>query len=412
MKTTLAAASGLLVLWGWLSASPSAKDPPPAPAETRWWKGNTHTHTLWSDGNAAPEWVVDWYRKHGYHFLVLSDHNILSEGEKLFPVQADGRLTAQNVSELQRRFGADRVDLRGEGEALAMRLWTLSELRAEFEAPDRFLLVQGEEVTDQFERHPVHVNALNLREVIAPAGGASLRATLQNNIDAILDQGRRLGRPVLAHINHPNFGWGLSWEDVAAVQGDRFFEVYNGHSAVRNHGDAEHPSTEQMWDLALTQRLTRTRLGLLHGVATDDSHDYFSWGVGKTNPGRGWLMVRASELSAAALIGALHRGDFYASSGVEVDFQHDAEAYRVEVHAEPGLRYRIRFLGTRRQDGATGPPGELLAEQEATQARYEFHGDEVYVRAEVISSRLHPNPYAHGDPEKAWLPPRAVEPGG
>jgi hypothetical protein len=28
-------------------------------AEPRWWKGNTHTHTLWSDGDGAPELVVD-----------------------------------------------------------------------------------------------------------------------------------------------------------------------------------------------------------------------------------------------------------------------------------------------------------------------------------------------------------------
>src|SRR2546427_361419 len=52
------------------------------PREKLWYKGNTHTHTLWSDGDAPPEWAVDWYKSHGYQFLVLSDHNILQEGEK------------------------------------------------------------------------------------------------------------------------------------------------------------------------------------------------------------------------------------------------------------------------------------------------------------------------------------------
>ena len=52
-----------------------------APTEWQWFKGNTHTHTLWSDGDAAPEVAAAWYRDHGYDFLVLSDHNILSEGE-------------------------------------------------------------------------------------------------------------------------------------------------------------------------------------------------------------------------------------------------------------------------------------------------------------------------------------------
>ena len=44
----------------------------------RWFKGNTHTHTLWSDGNDFPETAADWYKSKGYDFLVLSDHNVCS----------------------------------------------------------------------------------------------------------------------------------------------------------------------------------------------------------------------------------------------------------------------------------------------------------------------------------------------
>ena len=36
----------------------------------RWYKGNTHTHTLNSDGDSTPDDVVRWYREHGYQFLV------------------------------------------------------------------------------------------------------------------------------------------------------------------------------------------------------------------------------------------------------------------------------------------------------------------------------------------------------
>ena len=32
----------------------------------RWWKGNLHTHTLWSDGDDYPEMVLDWYKSRGY----------------------------------------------------------------------------------------------------------------------------------------------------------------------------------------------------------------------------------------------------------------------------------------------------------------------------------------------------------
>ena len=41
---------------------------PPAPAagSLRWFKGNTHTHTLNSDGDSSPDDVVRWYRDHRY----------------------------------------------------------------------------------------------------------------------------------------------------------------------------------------------------------------------------------------------------------------------------------------------------------------------------------------------------------
>ena len=50
--------------------------------QSGWFKGNLHTHTLWSDGDDYPEMVVDWYKGHGYNFLALSDHNVLQEGQR------------------------------------------------------------------------------------------------------------------------------------------------------------------------------------------------------------------------------------------------------------------------------------------------------------------------------------------
>gem|GEM_PF-5552938 len=64
------------------SSHPCFPDPrtdlPTAHAQQpKWFKGNTHTHSLWSDGNDFPEMITDWYKRHGYNFLAISDHNIL-----------------------------------------------------------------------------------------------------------------------------------------------------------------------------------------------------------------------------------------------------------------------------------------------------------------------------------------------
>src|SRR5262245_27795400 len=98
-------------------------------AQLRWYRGNTHTHTLNSDGDSTPDEVVRWYRENGYQFLVLTDHNFLT-----------------SVDGLNALHGADQ----------------------------KFLVVKGEEVTTQFENKPIHINGLSVDRLVQPLGGASV----------------------------------------------------------------------------------------------------------------------------------------------------------------------------------------------------------------------------------------------
>ncbi len=99
-----------------------------------WLKGNLHTHTTESDGDASPEYVASWYREHGYDFLVLSDHN---------------HVTILDEADSQ------------PGE------WPL--------------LIPGEEVSSRiFDRtRPIHVNGIGLRTLVEPADEGAIRETLQ-----------------------------------------------------------------------------------------------------------------------------------------------------------------------------------------------------------------------------------------
>ncbi|MCP3916014.1 MAG: hypothetical protein GY711_10700 [bacterium] len=366
--------------------------------EPRFYKGNTHTHTLWSDGDAAPEFVTAWYRERGYHFLVLSDHNVLQDREHWFPVS--DRLTAQHVEALEAQFGAEAVRTREANGKRAMQLATITELRERFEKPGEFLLMPGEEITGTYrgtsggERVPVHVNGLHLDAFVAPAAGDSPRAVMNAAFARVAEQEERTGRPMLAHLNHPNFQWAMTWEDLAAIEHYPFFELFNGHRGVGNHGDATRPSTETMWDRALVVRLESGR-GVLYGVGTDDAHNYH--GKPTARPGRAWIQVRAESLEPAQLIAAMRAGDFYVSTGVELeDFGRDEQRFWVDVDSEEGLTYTVRFLGK---------GGTVLAETSSDPAEYSFTGEELYVRAVVESSRAHPDPFAKGDPQMAWLQP-------
>ena len=58
-----------------------------ATAQTgHWWKGNLHTHSLWSDGNDFPESIAAWYREHGWHFLAFTEHNVIAARERWMKV--------------------------------------------------------------------------------------------------------------------------------------------------------------------------------------------------------------------------------------------------------------------------------------------------------------------------------------
>ncbi len=405
------------------------------PAE-KWYKGNLHTHTLWSDGDAPPEVTVGWYKDHGYDFLALSDHNILSAGEKWVPVLNQDEpddwpppFTTEKLTKLKAQFGQNSVQLRSENDSLFMRLRTLEELREQFQQTDRFILIQAEEITDIFERFPIHVNATNLETLILPQRGGSTYDVMQRNMDAVRAQRREIGRPMIAHVNHPNFGWGIVAEDLIRLKGDHFFEVYNGHPSVRNWGDDSHPGTDRIWDIVLAMRLIQGKKPL-YGIAVDDAHSYYGMKVGKSNAGRGWLMVKASQLTAEALIAAMEHGNFYATTGVQLeDIAVSQEMIKITIQTDIGVSYRTQFIGTPREFDRSSRPvlnaddtpqhisriysrdiGQLLFETEENPAVYRFKGDELYVRTKILSDRTHPNPFAEGDLETAWTQPVSVSP--
>ena len=409
----------ILAVTGLLVGSPRT-----SAAEARWWKGNLHTHSLWSDGDDFPESIAAWYKDHGYHFLALSDHNRMLEGEQ-WVTESKKNHFPEALEKNRRRFGADWLQVRDHHGTNQYRLKTLEEFRGLLEEPGRFLMIPSEEITSGHLSFPVHINATNLRRKIAAQGGTNVLDVMQRGVDAVLEQRRQTGQPMFPHINHPNFGWGITAEDLMQVRGEQFFEVYNGHPSVHNEGDTVHAGIERMWDIVLAWRIGVLDLPPMYGLAVDDSHHYHSHGVGKSNNGRGWVMVRSERLDPASMIAAMEAGDFYASSGVSLRrIERTGNTLRIEVEAEPGVQYTVRFIGTRRGfDTARSPVlsakgesiratqrysdriGETLAVVVGPRAEYTARGDELYLRAVVSSSKKIANPYRKGETGSAWVQP-------
>lgn len=432
-RTTLSASLVLLLLGLAVFLTPSGESPLSqanahvleADSGKQWYRGNLHTHSLWSDGDDYLEMIALWYRDRDYDFLCFTDHNTLATSKDRW-IDISKKPTGNDALEkLKKRFPDGWVEERTANGKTEIRLKTYEEVVAKVAIPDEFLLIQGEEVTDRFERLPVHLCATNIKELIPPLHGESVSETIDNNVNALIAQRERTGQPMFIHLNHPNFGYGVTAEDLMRVRGEKFFEVYNGHPGVRNSGDEQHASTERMWDIILTKRLGELGLGVMYGLATDDGHNYHGIPSRKSEPGRGWVVVLAEKLEAGTLVKAMERGDFYSSSGIELArVISSPKGLDVEVLAEKGVRYRIDFVGTRAGYDPGSKPvlddkgeeinatriysddiGATLKTVNGYEASYRFSGDELYVRAIVTSTKMHSNPSEVGEFERAWAQP-------
>jgi len=315
---------------------------PSAQGQSRWFKGNTHAHSLNSDGDVPVDAVVRWYREHGYHFTFITEHEYFTD---------------------------------------------VAPLNALFAAGNRFLVIAGQEVTQRIADslhsggvRQAHVNALGTSRLVPTIGekniakGVTIAATYARNSAAIAAAGG------IIQINHPNFIWSVPLGDMMELPDSTLFEVWNGHPIVYNQGGTDSTgqemlSTEARWDSVLS------RGKLLFGVADDDSHSYKPQDAENPDlarPGRGWIWVRADTLTPAAILRSLRRGDFYASTGITLgDLQVSDTLYRLEIAPAGDRRYLTEFIGR---------GGKVLARNTTLRPSYRIVGNEGYVRARISDS--------------------------
>ena len=174
----------------------------------------------------------DWYKRNGYQFLAITDHNTFTD-----PADFDSNPN------------------------------------------DNFLLLGAEEVTNE---KTVHVNAIGISRVVPAQRGSTVTELLQASIDAIRAQG------AVALINHPNFRWAFTAREMLPLKGPVLLEIASGHPTVNHSGDGVVPATEQMWDQLLSAGMR------VFGVAVDDAHNFHQdFTLDRANPGRGgWSSER------------------------------------------------------------------------------------------------------------------------
>lgn len=294
-------------------AAPATPATPKATQPEVWLRGSTHVHAQHSgDSNEPVDSVVRWYEQRGYDFIVLSDHNRVTEA------------------------GADT---RGK---VALR------------APAKGLIVlAGIELTynpegclppgDESNQCRIHVNAIGVTaRPIEKVEWAERKSKLRVDMyEAAFTAARALGASLI-QINHPNYYWGMTPEVLVEISKHaQLLEIANVQFDKWNAGDESHLSVEAQWDLALQQGIR------IWGVASDDAHHYKS--DGKYPPGGGWVMVKAKR-DPHAILTALAKGRFYSSTGVTLTrAEVDGEQLVVEIAPDPKSQYTIAFIENGKQ---------------------------------------------------------------
>jgi hypothetical protein len=173
----------------------------------------------------------------------------------------------------------------------------------------------------------------------------------------------------VAHVNHPNYLYTLTIDDLLASGDFGLLEVANGHNAVHNEGDPTHPSTEIIWDslLGSGQRIW--------GVASDDAHHFQVWGENYSNPGRGWLQVEAESARLGDVLEALRDGRFYCSAGLELaGYEVSPSAVQLELRDATATMELI------------GPGGTVLETEEGDRASFKLTAAGAYARVRATSA--------------------------
>ena len=411
----------------------SAQDAVATPAK-QWFKGNLHMHNQWSDGEPLPEWAVDWYKSHGYHFICPSDHNIFQsdalrfdgfgfknpppdlaafQGETslwkvISPTRGWPKLPQAHIDETIEKFGKDSVRTMTVADQTYGRMKPFAELEQQFAEPGKFLMIPGYEQTGGCPNgQQVHMNLINVREVFEYISAETPREILEQTFRKA--QRDYAGQNYLFLANHPLWRYyDYSPADLIALPQIRLFEL-NNNGIVANYDP--HPQgwkPEKFWDVVNAYRAAHDQ-PLLLGLGTDDRHSYGP-------PPKAWSVVRAASLSTEELLAAISAGDFYASNGLDfADIQFDGKTLAVKIAVREAGRYRIEFLGTKKDydpssqviEVAQGPRcparkidvysdkiGVVLETTEGTQGAYTLKPDDLYVRAKIVQ--------VHDDLQPDW----------
>lgn len=254
------------------------------------YKANLHAHSTHSDGKFTPIQLKELYKRNGYSVIAFTDHNTLNYFNEL--------------------------------------------------DDDSFLALCGYEVDSYtpesyggFEK-TCHINAIARnpkKAFLVPKPAYSVDA-INKTIKTLTDN------DFIVNYNHPVWS-NEEPRDYLQLEGLSGMEIFNyGCEVSSNDGDAR-----SHYDLMLKHGMK------LYCLATDDNHNSEvlpNAAQNESDSCGGFVVIRAESLTYSNIINSLDNGDFYASTGPEInDVYIEDNKICIDCSAVKRISLRSDFIG-------------------------------------------------------------------
>lgn len=264
-------------------------------------------------------------------------------GLHIHTTMSDGRKTPSEVIE---RYRAEHYD------AIALTdHWHF----AQGDWSDGMLILSGCEYNA-----PEHDAIRGVMHIVGVGMETPPAVTMESSREEIVEQISACGG--LAILAHP--AWSMNTlDDARALPGIAHTEVYNAvseaHQSIRAY-------SEFFVDMC-------ANAGIYYGLlATDDAHYYDG-----TDDCKGWVMVRAEELSREAILKALRANDYYATQGPQLYVRREQDRFIVECSPCAYVAVMSNSVWT---------DGRVLRGEALTHFVYEIQPIDQWIRIQVCDS--------------------------